>query len=180
MKIAIFSNINIDLMYGYGEPVNNFKKDLKKFLKLKINHLSIYSLILEKNTKLYLQNKSLYSEDKEIKIRRYIKKKLKKYNRYEYSNFALQGFESKHNLTYWNNEEYYGFGLGAHGYINKSRYYNTRSLTNYIKGEYRLENKKISLKDQISNEFILGFRKPKGINKKYFLKYLHYHCVDIT
>ena len=94
------------------------------------------------------------------------------YIKYELSNFAKKGYESKHNLVYWNNQNYYGFGLGASGYIKSIRYENTRSLNKYLKGNYLLEKQKLSLNEKIQNEFILGFRKIKGINKNdFFNKY---------
>ena len=86
------------------------------------------------------------------------------FNHYEISNFSKSGFESKHNLVYWNNCNYYGFGCGASGYIDNVRYDNTRSLNKYIKGEYRLNEDVLDRNSIIENEFILGFRKINGIN----------------
>ena len=84
------------------------------------------------------------------------------------SNFSKPKYQSKHNLVYWNNENYYGFGLGASGYIDNIRYENTRSLTEYLKGNYILVKDELSLDETIQNEFILGFRKIAGINKQNF------------
>ena len=69
----------------------------------------------------------------------YLVKKLKqkKYIHYEISNFSKEGYESKHNLTYWNNKEYYGFGLSSSGYINGFRYENTKNMKKYLEGNYR-------------------------------------------
>ena len=92
------------------------------------------------------------------------------YKHYEISNFSKEGYESKHNLTYWNNDEYYGFGVGASGYINGIRYDNKRSITEYFKGNYVLESHKLNLKEKIENEFILGLRKINGISKDIFYK----------
>src|SRR5699024_8405529 len=113
--------------------------DLKEFISLDIPHLSIYSLILEDNTKLKIAGYEEISDDESRKMYDYIVSFLKKYNyiHYEISNFSKDGYFSKHNLTYWNNNHYYGFGLGASGYFNNVRYTNTRSITNYIKGNYR-------------------------------------------
>lgn len=90
--------------------------------------------------------------------------KLKDYHHYEISNFSKYGYESKHNLTYWHNLNYYGFGLGASGYIDNIRYDNTRSLNNYIKGNYVL-NKEV-VDTNLSKEYylILGLRLIDGIN----------------
>ena len=92
------------------------------------------------------------------------------YLKYELSNFSYPNYESKHNLVYWNNQNYYGFGLGASGYLKNERYENTKSLTEYLKGNYILNKYSLTKDEIIQNEFILGFRKIKGINKKNFQK----------
>jgi oxygen-independent coproporphyrinogen-3 oxidase len=100
--------------------------------------------------------------------------KLKKsaFVHYEVSNFCLPGFESVHNINYWNNGEYYGFGLGASGFKDAFRYTNTRNIHDYIEGKYRLEEKLMTYKEQMDNEIMLGFRKLKGINlDDWFNKY---------
>ena len=113
------------------------------------------------------------SEDEDAKMYDYICKKLSKnYEHYEVSNFAKPGYYSRHNMKYWNNEEYYGFGLGASGYIDGVRYENTRSLTNYIKDKYVLKEEFLSKTDIMDNEIMLGFRKLKGINlQEFYNKY---------
>jgi oxygen-independent coproporphyrinogen-3 oxidase len=96
----------------------------------------------------------------------------KNYVHYEVSNFAKKGKESKHNINYWHNNEYYGFGLGAHGYIHGVRYENKRSLTKYIAGKYRLKEELLSKQDKMDNEIMLGLRLMEGINlKDFFIKY---------
>lgn len=114
-------NINVDLIYALPtETFKNFKSDLNKILKLNVNHISTYSLIIEKNTVLYNNKINNIEEELDYKMYQHICKTLKRkgYVHYEVSNFAKEGDESIHNLTYWNNEEYYGFGLGASGYLN--------------------------------------------------------------
>ena len=95
------------------------------------------------------------------------------YHHYEISNYAKKGYESKHNMVYWHNKEYYGFGLGAAGYIDNIRYENTKSLNKYLSGAYLKDKHTLSLDEVISNEFILGFRLIDGIKKEDF--YLKYH-----
>ena len=90
--------------------------------------------------------------------------KLKDYHHYEISNFSKYGYESKHNLTYWHNEHYYGFGVSASGYINNIRYTNTKSITEYIKNFHEIEHEIISEKINMENELILGLRLLEGIN----------------
>ena len=103
---------------------------------------------------------------------KYICKKLKKkgYIHYEVSNFAKKGYESKHNLTYWNNQEYYGFGLSSHGYINSMRYENTRNFNKYLDGKFRFNELLVSNREEIENELILGLRKLEGIDIELFKK----------
>ena len=114
------------------------------------------------------------NEDTDYEMYKYICKKLKKhgYTHYEISNFCHPKYESKHNLTYWNNLEYYGFGCGASGYVSGIRYDNTRSLSEYLKGITSTNELVISQKGKMDYEIILGLRKVKGINvKDFFEKY---------
>ena len=166
-----FSNINIDLIYGVSdETLEDLKKDLEKIKELDINHVSIYSLILENNTILKVKNYQEINEDLNREMYDYIVKYLESigFIHYEISNFSKLGFESKHNMTYWNNEKYYGFGLGASGYVDNIRYTNTRSLTNYIDEKYRLEEEFIDKKTDMENYMILGLRKIKGVRNSLF------------
>lgn len=170
-----FNNINVDLMYGIeGEKLKDLKKDLNLILKLEPEHISAYSLIIEEHTMCKVRNDEPLNPDEEIKMYNYIVSKLGKkgYNHYEVSNFALNGYESKHNLTYWNNQEYYGFGLGASGYIKGFRYTNTRNIDEYINGIYKSEENLVSKAEMMENEVMLGLRKTQGINlQEFFDKY---------
>ena len=158
-----FDNINLDLIYALpNETLDILNSDLDKVLELDPEHISIYSLIIEPNTKI----KDIKSIDDELDYDMYklIYNRLSSYNHYEVSNFAKEGYESKHNLTYWNNEEYYGFGLGASGYTNDIRYTNTKSINNYIKNEYNRVEEHLTIEDKEKYELIMGFRKLRGIN----------------
>ena len=165
------NNINLDLMYAIpGEKISTLKKDIDKLLRLKPTHISTYSLILEDHTKLGTNGTKYIDEETDRKMYDTITKILKEegYKHYEISNFAKEGYESKHNLTYWNNEEYYGFGLGAAGYIANVRYSNTRNLHNYCNNIYRAQENIMTEQDQMDNEIMLGFRKIEGINVEHF------------
>ncbi len=134
-----FNNINIDLIYALkNETLDDLKKDIDLFLELDINHISTYSLIIEPHTKLYIYNENNIDDDLDYEMYKYICKKLKENNfiHYEISNFSKRGFESKHNLTYWNNLQYYGFGLGASGFINNIRYTNTKNMNKYLNKKF--------------------------------------------
>lgn len=170
-----FNNINIDFIYGFpNETINVVKDDIKKILKLKPDHISAYSLILEPNTRLYIHYKKGVSEDEEYEMYSHIKKALVKYGyeHYEVSNYTKPGKEAQHNLVYWNNDEYYGFGLGACGYLHEVRYENIRSLTKYLNGEYISKRELVSIEDEKKNRLMLGLRLTKGINlNEWFLTY---------
>lgn len=169
------NNINLDLMYGIpGETLKVLKNDLNLILKLKPDHISTYSLILEEYTKLSLNEVKPIDEELELEMYNYIRNKLKhkKYIHYEVSNFALNNKESIHNLNYWNNEEYYGFGLGAHGYIDGIRYENTKNINKYIENEFVAKQEIVGIKEKQENELMLGLRKIKGISlTDFFNKY---------
>ncbi len=175
MRKMGFDNINVDFMYGIPkESIRDMKKDLDKILKLNPDHISTYSLIVEDNTKVGISGILPIPEELDASMYEYIceKLELKNYEHYEVSNFALKGKKSRHNLNYWDNNEYYGFGLGAAGYIHGVRYENTRSLTKYLKGEFLLKEEVLSKEDKMYNELMLGFRKMEGISlKEFFRKY---------
>lgn len=179
-KISIakkyFSNINIDLMYAFPmEMLDDLEKDLDFVTFINPTHVSIYSLIIEPHTKLYIDKVQPIDEELDFKMYYNIIKRLKEsgYCHYEISNFSKVGFESKHNLVYWNNEEYYGFGLGASGYVDGYRYTNTRNLNSYFAAKYKYINEFISNDIKMENELMLGLRKISGVNKdKFREKYL--------
>ncbi len=170
-----FININVDLIYGVpNQKLSYLKKDIKLFMELDIPHISAYSLIIEDNTKLKINNIEPIDEDVNGDMYEYINKFLtdNNYIHYEISNYAKKGYQSKHNLVYWHNEEYYGFGLGATSFIKNKRYENTKSLTDYLKGKFLVNEIILSKKEMMENEMILGLRKIEGVDKdKFYNKY---------
>jgi oxygen-independent coproporphyrinogen-3 oxidase len=170
-----FDNINLDLMYGIpGEKLKDLRKDLNELLKLDPDHISTYSLIIEEHTMCKVRDDENIAPEEEVKMYNYIAGKLnrKGFIHYEVSNFAKPGYESLHNLTYWDNREYYGFGLGAAGYIKGFRYENTRNIDEYLLGNYKKEENLIGRTEMMENEVMLGLRKMKGINlQEFFDKY---------
>lgn len=166
-----FTNINIDLIYALpNQTIEEVANDLSLFLELDIPHISTYSLMIEPHTKLHINHVSSIDEDLDYDMYKLIKETLenKGYTHYEISNFAKDGYESSHNLTYWNNLEYYGFGLGASGYVTDIRYDNTKSINHYLSEQVHLVEEVIDIKTKIENELILGFRKLRGIEKQLF------------
>lgn len=175
-----FNNINLDIMFGIpNEKLLDLKQDINKILKLKPDHISAYSLIIEPNTMIASQEP--INDELEYKMYQYIEKKLKnnKYEHYEISSYSLNKKQSIHNLTYWSNEEYYGFGLGAHGYIEGFRYENTRSLTDYINKRYCLKENLLAKQEIMENEVMLGLRLIKGINLQNFYDKYNYNLQDV-
>ena len=170
-----FDNFSIDLMYAFpNQQLDEVMSDLSFVVSLKPKHISIYSLIIEEHTKIYIDGIKPINDELEssmyYNIIRYLKEN--KYNQYEISNFSLSGYESKHNLVYWNNKEYYGFGLGASGYINNIRYTNSRSISNYLKHEFIFEKELMNENILMENELIFGLRKTEGISiSDFYSKY---------
>ena len=177
-----FNNINVDFMYGFNnQTLEEVVSDLEFFKLLEVPHISIYSLILEPNTKLFINNMTPLDEEIESNMYFYIIDYLERlgFDHYEISNFAKEGYCSNHNLIYWNNEHYYGFGLGASGYIDNIRYSNTRSINNYLKGNYVLSRDLINEDIAMENEMILGLRKIEGVNKNIFFKKYNKEIKDV-
>lgn len=170
-KMIGFDNINVDMIYALpDETIEELESDVDEFLKLNVPHISCYSLMIEPHTAFYIDNVSPIDEDLDYEMYKYIEKRFsnRDYIHYEISNYSKGGFESKHNLVYWNNEYYYGFGLSASGYLETYRYDNTRNLNKYNRGNYIETITKISDEDKLKYELILGFRKIRGINKYNF------------
>lgn len=173
-----FKNINIDLMIGIpGQKIGDLKNTLQDIIKLEPEHISVYSLIIEENTPIekMLENGEikLPDEDLERNMYWYVKNtlELNGYNHYEISNFAKLGKESRHNLNCWNQEEYIGFGVAAHSYLNGIRFSNTINVEGYIQhieNNRKEENIQIeesqSLEDKKNEFMMLGFRKIQGVD----------------
>ena len=160
-------NINIDLIYGLpNQTKEDLINDLNDFIKLDINHISTYSLSINPNSIFYVQNIKEVSQDVSREFYDLILNFLRKngFERYEISNFARKGYESKHNLTYWNDEEYIGLGCGASGYIYPYRYKISSSLTDYIKGKIKIEKEIVHKNDDFKYFLICNLRKKEGFS----------------
>jgi oxygen-independent coproporphyrinogen III oxidase len=176
------NNLNLDLIYALpNETMDILKKDVKLLLKLNPEHISTYSLMIENNTLLKINGVKNIDEDADAKMYDYIRNKLKRkgYIHYEVSNFAKPNKESKHNNAYWLNQEYYGFGLGASGYMNGFRYDNEKNLNHYLKGIYHLKEALLSKQEIMDYEVILGLRLLKGINLEEFYDKYNVNIQDV-
>lgn len=175
-----FTNINVDLMAAIpGQTKESYVDTLQKIIKLSPEHISSYSLIIEENTPFYEMEKkdmlSLPSEETERELYDLTEKILNAYSyeRYEISNYAKRGYESRHNLKYWSMDAYIGFGLGAASYFEGCRIQNTASWENYqaccVDYSSGKENiHKVSKTEQMEEFMFLGLRKRKGISKSGF------------
>jgi oxygen-independent coproporphyrinogen-3 oxidase len=168
-----FNNINVDLILGLPNySLEKTKEDLLNILKLSPEHISTYSLIIEPNTTFFNRGIESLSDVEEREYYDLVHNILSNegYEHYEISNFARPGKKSKHNLTYWKNEEYYAVGVGASGYIEGIRYTNTKSITEYLKGKRRIYEEKISKIDDEEYYIMLNLRTSSGINQDDFLR----------
>ena len=175
-------NINVDLMLALpNQTIEDLEESLQKVINLKPNHISLYSLILEEGTKLEKMVSEnivkLPEEDMEREMYWKTKRILEKngYYHYEISNFAKEGYKSKHNMNCWSQKEYLGFGVAAHSYVNRKRYCNTNNIEEYISNikKGKIENNRtvceIQNKIDEQKEFMmLGLRKIDGIDIQEF------------
>ena len=179
LKKAGFDNISIDLIYALPkQTMEDVKINVAKAIALDIPHMSLYSLILENHTvfmnRMRRGKLPLPKEDLEAEMFDYIIAELGKagFEHYEISNFSKPGFESCHNLMYWDNAEYYGIGAGASGYVDGVRYKNHGPIRHYLEavkaGDARVQEEVLTLKEQMEEEMFLGLRKKSGVSKKRF------------
>ncbi|CNJ43185.1 radical SAM family heme chaperone HemW [Streptococcus agalactiae] len=175
LKPAGFQNISIDLIYALpGQTMDDVRSNVAKALSLNIPHLSLYSLILEHHTvfmnKMRRGKLHLPTEDLEAEMFEYIISEMERngFEHYEISNFTKPGFESRHNLMYWDNVEYYGVGAGASGYLDGIRYRNRGPIQHYLKGvsegNARLSEEVLSKNEMMEEELFLGLRKKEGVS----------------
>ena len=179
LKLAGFDNISIDLIYALpGQTMDQVKENVAKAISLDIPHMSLYSLILENHTvfmnRMRRGKLPLPKEELEADMFDYIIAELERagFEHYEISNFSKPGFESRHNLMYWDNAEYYGIGAGASGYVDGVRYKNHGPIRHYLKavedGNARINEEHLSQREQMEEEMFLGLRKKSGVSKARF------------
>ena len=179
LKLAGFDNISIDLIYALpGQTMEQVKENVAKAIGLDIPHMSLYSLILENHTvfmnRMRRGKLPLPKEELEAEMFEYIIVELERvgFEHYEISNFSKPGFESRHNLMYWDNAEYYGIGAGASGYVNGVRYKNHGPIRHYLsaveEGNARITEEHLSQKEQMEEEMFLGLRKKSGVSMARF------------
>ncbi len=185
-----FENINVDLMQSLpGQTLEGWENTLKQVIKLNPEHISAYSLIIEEGTKFfewYAEKEELLPDEETERAIYYRTEELLQeagYERYEISNYAKPGKESRHNLSYWQGVDYLGLGLGASSLIRGERLVNEDELVKYVGIDQSLaENEKkkycfvkerdiLTKKEQMEEFMFLGLRVMKGVSKKEFLEH---------
>jgi len=168
---AGFKNISLDLMYGIPlQTEASWKETLHKAMRLNPQHISMYGLKIERGTPLHtLVNKGFYAvPDDEAHVALYESalEHLAENGlyQYEFSNFARPGYQSRHNLNYWNNQPFWAFGPSAHGYINGVRYENQRSLAQWLENPVNSKEHLCSTQEKLENTLIFGLRKTEGVH----------------
>lgn len=179
-----FTNVNIDLMSAIPkQKISAYEKSLDELIRLNPEHISSYSLIIEEGTDFYQKYaenapfvKDLPSEEEDRAMYELTLERLKEagYKRYEISNYAKEGYYSRHNTSYWERVPYLGFGVGASSLFEDERYDNVANLKEYIKNagvsDIRKNITKLSIKDEMSEFMFLGLRLTDGISKQMFTK----------
>ena len=186
-----FNNINVDLMFGLpNQRLNEWEETLREIISLEPAHISAYSLIIEEGTafyNLYENDKlKLPTEEEERKMYHLAKKILEEngFNQYEISNYAKEGKECRHNLAYWNMDNWIGVGSAAASYINGKRIKNISSVEEYInsineKGEAVEEIINNSKNDNMEEFMFMGLRKINGIDENEFKKRFSMNINDV-
>ena len=170
LKEQGIDNINVDLILGLPHTSKKIlENDIKNVLSLGVKHISCYGLTVNPHTALF--NKG-FEEPSGDELRQYydIVEDILKENgfiHYEVSNWAKPGYQSEHNLTYWRNEQYYGVGLGASGYIGETRYKDTINLSQYLTRAFISEKEKVSDKDKLTYQIMLNLRTIEGLDINY-------------
>ena len=170
---AGIDNYSLDIMYSIPhETMESLAETIDDALSLKPKHLSLYSLQIEPGTLFYSKGVTGLDEDLEADMYEYIVKRLKEegYVHYEISNFAIEGFQSRHNLGYWEYNDFIGLSLGASGKENHQRYTNTRSFKQYFNHQYRDEVIDLSLEDEMFEEIMMSLRTVYGVDLARFEK----------
>lgn len=217
---AGFRNINVDLMAALpGQSVKSYVNSLREVAALHPEHISAYSLIIEEGTLFYERYAEadaerrkdgvdkghlLPSEEEERQMYELTEEILGQngYHRYEISNYALPGYECRHNITYWKRGDYLGLGLGAASLIDNCRFGKSRDLEEYKRqlrkcgessrdgkagkkaetfasGHLHLDWQQLSLQEQMEEFMFLGLRLTRGISAKEFREYFHVPIDDI-
>ena len=167
---AGFDNINLDLMYGLpDQSEKDFAATIHDALELGVEHLSMYSLIIEEGTPLCAQYEAgklnLPDDETILKMQHSAARILKTHgmHRYEISNYAKEGFECRHNMVYWRRGEYLGLGCAAHSLMEECRFSNTDDLGEYLRGTRETDRQPLDFNDVLEETVMLSLRTAEGM-----------------
>ncbi len=170
------NNISVDLMYSLPfQTMDILKKSIKDILSLDIKHISIYSLTIEENTIFKRKGYSNLDEDVEADMYEYIEKELNSNNfiHYEISNFSKNGYESKHNLGYWEYDDFISLGPGAASKVSNHRYTYTKNVRDYLNNKTLIEDIYLDNDDLAFENVMMSLRTIFGLDLEKF--YSRYH-----
>lgn len=187
---AGFTNLSVDLMFGLpNQTLEQLEASIAAALAEDLAHYSVYGLKVEENTLFFEWEKQgrlpLPGEEEEAAMYRHVIRRFREagYRHYEISNFARPGRESRHNLTYWRNEPYYGIGAGAHGYAAGVRHENVKGVAAYIKaaaaGLPRRETRPVSREEAMEDFMMVGLRMIDGVKEADFRRQFGVGLADV-
>lgn len=174
LRKAGFRNINLDFMYGFPrQTTRELGRDLDEMMTLGAEHISCYSLEVERNSLFYQKGVPLQKDSTQARFYEYVRSFLEEagFRQYEISNFSKKGRESAHNLNYWQGGNYIGLGLGAHSHKNGRRFWNVGRLREYIS---RIESgqssedghEQLTAFQRLTEKFLFGLRMNQGVDIK--------------
>ncbi len=162
-------NISLDLMYGLpGQSMERWMRSVDAICALAPKHISCYALKLEEGTPLYRKNPSCPDDDTQADMYLAMVERLsqKGYAQYEISNFAQEGYRSRHNQKYWHLTDYLGFGCGAHSFFRGRRYYQTDSIPKYLSGGWQTPLSEDDETGSREDEYLmLSLRTAEGVSE---------------
>ncbi len=172
LRQAGFGNINVDLMYGFpGQSEEELDNDARRLADLGSEHVSVYTLTIEPNSRFYARQMKLDDEEKLARHYALVTQVLETagLRQYEISNFARHGYESRHNSHYWTGGDYIGLGMGAHSHATGRRFWNEDKLVPYLEkvnaaGNAIAGQEDLTLRQRLGERFVLGLRTNKGVD----------------
>ena len=172
-RCAGFENISLDLMLGIPEQTpKSLAESLEALMELAPEHISAYGLKIEEGTPFFAKKDTLPLPDEDTERQLYMNAAAflaeNGYPRYEISNFARRGYESRHNLRYWKRQDYLGLGLAAHSCIGERRFWNTQTLSDYLAGKTEDGYETVSAHDILCESIMLAMRLDEGLDTKRF------------
>lgn len=171
IKKSGFSNVSLDLMFGFPhQSIEEIEADLNQIQSLSPEHVSVYSLTIEQNSRFFVKKVQLAQDSIQAQQYEFVVRRLKEigFSQYEVSNFAKPGKQSAHNMNYWQGGDYIGLGVGAHSHFNGTRQWNVSRLIEYLdkikKGQSVVDGQEIlNSEKRFQETFLFGLRMNQGV-----------------